>query len=123
MIDSKFKLKQRGPNVMTQQVKFLEPAEVLAKLNNGTAYLIDVREPHEFADSHITGATHMPLSQFDPGAVTPSEDKTLIFQCRSGQRCGMASEQLVNAGYTGTIYRMAGGLLAWTAAELPVETG
>ena len=101
----------------------LEPAEVLAKLNDGTAYLIDVREPHEYADSHISGATHMPLSQFDPGLVATPESKTLIFQCRSGQRCGMASEQLINAGYTGEIYRIAGGLLAWTEAGLPVETG
>jgi len=108
---------------MTQQVMFLDPAEVLAKLNDGSAYLIDVREPHEYADAHVAGSTPMPLSHFDPSSVVPPENKTLIFQCRSGQRCGMASEQLVAAGYTGEIYRMAGGLLAWTAAGLPVETG
>ncbi len=108
---------------MTQQVKFLEPAQVQAKLNDGSAYVVDVREPHEYAEAHIAGVTHMPLSQFDPGAVSPPENKTLIFQCRSGQRCGTASDQLVDAGYTGEIFRMAGGLLAWTAAGLPVETG
>ncbi len=108
---------------MMQQVKFLEPTEVLAKLNDGTAYIIDVREPHEYSEMHIAGVTPMPMSQFDPSAVSPPENKTLIFQCRSGQRCGMASEQLIDAGYEGEIYRMAGGLLAWTAAGLPVETG
>jgi rhodanese-related sulfurtransferase len=108
---------------MTQQVKFLEPAEVMAKLDDGTAYIVDVREPHEYAEAHIAGVTPMPLSQFDPDAISPPENTTLILQCRSGQRCGMASEQLIGAGYEGEIHRMAGGLLAWTAAGLPVEAG
>ncbi len=108
---------------MTQPVTFLEPAEVLEKLEKGTAYLVDVREPHEFAEAHIAGATLMPLSQFDPSAISPPENKTLIFQCRSGQRCGVASERLIAAGYEGVIYRMAGGLLAWTAAGFPVDSG
>ncbi len=108
---------------MTQQVKFLEPSEVLAKLNDGTAYIVDVREPNEYAEAHIAGVTQMPLSQFDPSAVATPENNTLIFQCRSGQRCGMAADRLIAAGYEGEIYRMAGGLLAWIDAGLPVETG
>ena len=108
---------------MTQQVQFLEPAEVLEKLNDGTAYVIDVREPDEYAVAHIAGVPLMALSQFDPSAVAPPENKTLIIHCRSGRRCGLASEQLIAAGYKGKIFRMSGGLLAWTAAGLPVETG
>jgi rhodanese-related sulfurtransferase len=108
---------------MTQQVTFLEPARVLEKLEDSTAYVVDVREPHEYAEAHIAGATLMPLSQFDPSAISPPENKTLIFQCRSGQRCGVASERMIAAGYQEEIYRMAGGLLAWTAAGLPVESG
>lgn len=108
---------------MTEQVTFLEPAEVQAKLKDGTAYVIDVREPNEYAEAHIAGVPLMPLSQFDPSAVSPPENKTLIIHCRSGRRCGLASEQLIAAGYKGEFYRMAGGLLAWTAAGLPVETG
>jgi len=108
---------------MTQQVTFLEPAQVLEKLEEGTAYIVDVRESHAYAEAHIADVTLMPLSQFDPSAISPPEDKTLIFQCRSGQRCGVASERLIAAGYKGEFHRMAGGLLAWTAAGLPVERG
>jgi len=108
---------------MTQQVKFFEPAEVFAKLNDGTAYVIDVREPDEYAEAHIAGVPLMALSQFNPSAVSPPENKTLIIHCRSGRRCGLATEQLIAAGYKGEIHRMTGGLLAWTAAGLPVETG
>ncbi len=108
---------------MTEQVKFLEPAEIREKLDQGVAYVIDVRETHEYTEAHIAGVTLMPLSEFDPSAVSPPENKMLIIHCRSGRRCVLASEQLVAAGYEGEIYRMAGGLLAWTAAGLPVETG
>lgn len=108
---------------MSQQVSFLEPAEVQAKLADGTAYLIDVREPNEYAEAHIAGATLMPLSQFDPAAVAPPPGKTLIFHCRSARRCGLAAEQLIAAGYTGDIHRMSGGLLAWVDAGLPVDHG
>lgn len=107
---------------MTEQVSFLEPAQVKAKLDDGTAYLIDVREPHEYAEAHIAGAKLMPLSQFDPGAIAPPQGKTLILHCRSARRCGLASEQLIAAGYTGEIKRMAGGILAWVEGGLPVES-
>lgn len=108
---------------MSQQVSFLEPEEVASMLHDDSAYVIDVREADEYAQGHIAGVPLMPLSQFDPGAVSPPEDKVLIIHCRSGRRCGLASEQLVAAGYKGKIYRMAGGILAWTAAGLPVEAG
>lgn len=107
---------------MTEQVKFLEPAEVMEKIKAGTAYVIDVREANEYAESHIAGVPLMALSEFDPSAVQPPEDKMLIIHCRSGRRCGLATEQLIAAGYTGEVHRMTGGLLAWTAAGLPVET-
>jgi len=106
---------------MTEQVKFLEPADVQARLAAGTAYVVDVREPHEFAEAHIEGVTSMPLSAFDPNAVAPPPGKSLILHCRSGQRCGIAAERLISAGYRGEIHRLAGGLLAWVAAGLPVE--
>jgi len=108
---------------MQQQIKFLEPADVQAKLADGTAYLIDVREPNEYTEAHIAGATLMPLSQFDPAAVAPPPGKTLIIHCRSGRRCGLAAEQLITSGYRGEIHRMTGGLLAWVDAGLPVQHG
>jgi rhodanese-related sulfurtransferase len=108
---------------MTQQVTFLEPAEIQVKLKDDTAYVIDVREPIEYAEVRFAGLSLMLLSQFDPSSISPLENKTLIFHCRIGQRCGLALEQLIVAGYKGEIYRMVGGLLAWAATGLPVETG
>lgn len=47
---------------MTSQVKMLDPKTVADRLAAGQAVLIDIREPDEFARSHIRGALSYPLS-------------------------------------------------------------
>jgi rhodanese-related sulfurtransferase len=105
---------------MTGTASQLRPEQVKAMMDTGEAYLIDVREPAEFAAAHIAGAELLPLSRFDPAAVQPPTGKQLVIQCRSGVRCGMASEALRSAGFEGPIARMTGGLVAWLEAGLPV---
>lgn len=104
---------------MTQPAAQLIPQQVKQIIDAGEAYVLDVREPNEYAEAHIEGAELMPLSRFDPAAVRPPAGKQLIIHCRSGVRCGMASEALRSTGYTGPISRMTGGLIAWTEAGLP----
>ena len=108
---------------MTNQVSFLEPIQVQELMNKNLAYVIDVREPKEYAQVHISGVSLMALSMFNPSDVLPPNNKLLVLHCRSGLRCGLASEQLITAGYKDKIYRMAGGLQAWAAAGLPTEIG
>ena len=43
----------------------------------------------------------------------------MIFYCRSGARSAMASQAFSEAGYDA--HNMAGGLLDWAAAGLPLE--
>lgn len=105
------------------QIIMLSPGEVRERIASGKAYIVDVREPHENAQMRIAGARLVPLSNFDSSQITPSDDQDLILHCRIGQRCGIAAEHLVAEGHAGTIYRMAGGILEWMAADFPVETG
>lgn len=103
------------------QVYYVSPDEIKKWQDAGNAVIVDVREQHEWDASHIPGAHLLPLSTFDPSEVPDSEGKHLVFHCRSGRRCGMAAEQMVAAGYGGTIERMDGGFLAWQAAGFPEE--
>lgn len=105
------------------QIIMLTADEVRARIADGTAYVVDVREPHENAQMRIAGAHLVPLSNFDGALVNPGDGQDLILHCRIGQRCGVAAEQLVAEGYAGTIYRMTGGILDWMSADFPVETG
>ena len=94
------------------------PDMVQAWLSAGEILLVDVREPNEYAYERIHGALLYPLSTFDPRAL-PVEGRKLVLHCGSGKRSLMAAHKLQAAGH-GHLTHLAGGLLAWKAAGLPV---
>ncbi|WP_247889795.1 rhodanese-like domain-containing protein [Azospirillum brasilense] len=106
---------------MSDQIKTVDAATVMGWLKDGSAVIVDVREPHEHRAGHIPGATLVPLSRFDPARVPDATGKHLVFHCQSGRRCGPASARMAAGGYNGGIYRLNGGFAAWTAASGPIE--
>ena len=95
-------------------------------IKDSVALLVDVREPDEFAQGHISGAINVPRGvlefRADPGypnAIAELSDKSalLILYCRSGARSALAAQVLGLLGYKSVI-SMAGGFLAWEAAQL-----
>lgn len=58
------------------------------RLDEGTAILIDVREPHEHARENIPEARLVPLSRFDAHdfAGDCRRAEAVIFHCQSGAR-------------------------------------
>ena len=106
-----------------EEVFMLTPHEVQTRIDAGTAYIVDVREPNEHAAARIADSTLSPLSMFDAAKVQPPAGQELILHCRSAHRCGIAAEHLIATGYSGQINRMAGGMLDWAEENLPMETG
>ena len=104
------------------QIFYVSPEQIKTWRKEDSAVVVDVREQHEWDESHIPGAILLPLSTFDPAAVPDPGDKHLVFHCRSGRRCGLASEKMAEAGYTGQIKRMEGGFLVWDAAGYDKES-
>jgi rhodanese-related sulfurtransferase len=100
-------------------VHSLSPAELAERLHHGSAVLVDVREPGEFAVERIPGAVLHPLSSFDPSALPPGP---VVFQCGSGKRSLTAIQRSVAAGLPHTSH-LAGGLAAWKQAGLPTQRG
>jgi len=88
----------------------------------GAVRLVDVREPHELDDDlgHIAGIEHVPLATVAAAAATWRRDETIVLICRSGGRSGRAAEALVAAGFR-RVMNLAGGMLAYRSAGLPVE--
>jgi len=64
----------------------------------------------------------VPLSTFDPKAIPDPQGKQVVFACRSGKRSVTASlaAQAVGLPYD---KHLAGGMLAWKAADLPTKVG
>ncbi|WP_041794898.1 rhodanese-like domain-containing protein [Pararhodospirillum photometricum] len=103
------------------KVSMAAPHEVQTWVENGSAMVFDVREPHEYAAGHIPGAVSNPLSQFDPRKVPHDPSRHIVLNCLSGARCGVAAQLLERAGYTGSLHRLQGGLVAWRQEGGPLE--
>ena len=97
----------------------LSPNEAYEALVAGTAALIDVREPMEFASERIHGALNMPLSTFDAKALPVLNGQTLIFQCGSGKRSRTALDQFLKTRSEPAAH-MATGIAGWKQAQLPL---
>lgn len=104
------------------KTKDLTPAQVKAALDAQQILLIDVREPAEFAEERIAGATNIPLSTFDPAALPEAGGKTIVLQCAGGKRSAMAVGKCQQANQVIETH-LAGGLMAWKAAGLPTVCG
>ena len=76
--------------------------------------LVDCREPGEWEQGHIPGATLIPLSELDQNIHTLEDKKSLpvILQCRSGKRSLKACQFLSKNGFE-NLYNLEGGILAW----------
>ncbi len=108
---------------MTETLKVhMENAATIKRWHaDGEAVIFDVREPDEWAAEHIPGAILNPLSAFDPEKITAPAGKKIVLHCRSGRRCGLASEILAQTGWKGEVHRMTGGMIAWNEIGGPVE--
>lgn len=105
------------------ETTMIDAPTLTAWLEAGEADLYDVRETPEFEAARIPGSTLIPLSSFDPGAVDTRSPRRLVFHCKSGVRCGMASEIMRATGFEGPIFRLEGGILAWHAAGGNIQSG
>lgn len=93
--------------------------EVKKALADGSIALVDVREDEEWADGHIPGAIHNPLSRFDVSALP--KDKKVVVYCRSGRRTLQALDIAQRSGRVDVTTHFGGSWLAWSAAGEPVK--
>lgn len=97
----------------------ITPSELKPLLPSACS-LIDVREPVEHAESHITGAKLIPLGQLEGRSNEIDRDSTVVLMCRSGKRSEEAREKLHAMGLT-NVRSLKGGILAWKQAGLPTD--
>jgi rhodanese-related sulfurtransferase len=103
----------------------LDATELRRLLDSGNApRILDVRTPGEFETSHIPGAYNVPLDLLREhrAELLAHLDDDVVLVCRSGARAARAEQTLARAGLP-NLKVLDGGILAWQAAEAPVERG
>lgn len=102
----------------------VNPTEAVQLINRDKAVVIDVCSPAEYAAGHVSGARNVPLDELAARLpqVVKNKDTPLVLVCASGVRSRRAAAIARKLGYQKAV-SLAGGLAAWRAASLPVQTG
>lgn len=85
------------------------------------AFLVDVREPDEFATGHVGTARLVPAGSLAGAAGSLPSDRTIYVICASGRRSLRAAGALVASGLDAV--SVAGGTSGWIASGRPVKVG
>jgi glyoxylase-like metal-dependent hydrolase (beta-lactamase superfamily II)/rhodanese-related sulfurtransferase len=83
--------------------------------------MVDVRAPGERQEKRIAGSVGIPLTQLSSRLSELPADRPLIVYCAGGYRSSIAASLLQSRGFN-QVSEIAGGITAWAAGNLPVET-
>ena len=92
-------------------VEGFTPEELAKKIDNGDPMtIVDVREPHERAILRFPNAIVIPIGQLARRQKELDPNKDTVFICKQGKRSILAINTLREAGYTGPLYNLKGGV-------------
>jgi glyoxylase-like metal-dependent hydrolase (beta-lactamase superfamily II) len=77
----------------------------------GSLYLLDVREPDEFAAWRIPGSVNVPLGTLGDHIAEVPRDREVVTVCAAGTRATRAAELLSGSGIDAGV--LAGGMDGW----------
>ena len=115
-----------GASLHRMEIPDIDVVELVRQRAAGAA-LIDVREPTEFAEAHVPGATLIPLGEVVERISEVPTEGTVYVICARGSRSAKAVEHYRSLGIDAV--NVAGGTLAWidaghsTDAEAPRDGG
>jgi rhodanese-related sulfurtransferase len=82
-------------------------------LNDSGDYVLDVRDPSEFAAGHFPGATNIPLSSLRKRMAELPRDKEIAVYCATGHRSYYANRILLQNGFS--VGNISGGMTTYRA--------
>jgi rhodanese-related sulfurtransferase len=104
-----------------QHITEVDPAEADRMVREDNALLVDCRELQEWNAGRIPGAVLKPMSTVNDWYQDLPTDRPIVMQCRSGNRSGQIVSALVGQVGMANVMNLAGGILAWHEAGLPIE--
>ena len=97
----------------------ITPKELKERIDKGdTMFLLDVREPWEYAMAKIEGAVLIPLGTLPQSLETLDRNAEIIAHCHHGMRSADAVQFLLQQGFS-TVKNLVGGIDAWSVQVDP----
>jgi len=115
----------------TAKITTYTVAQVLARQNDATLQLVDIRDPRELErEGTAPGSVHAPRGMLefwvDPASpyfkpVFGDESKEFVLFCGAGWRSALATKALQDMGLT-NVAHIDGGFAEWKAKGAPIQT-
>ena len=104
-----------------RKFKDVSPMEATRMQNDGNVLFLDVRDLGEFNSVHLLDAKHVPVKSLGErlGELQKYRERPVVAYCATGSRSFGACRMLEKDGFQ-NLYNLAGGLMAWEKANLPV---
>lgn len=98
----------------------ISPTRAIQLINHESANVVDLRHADDFRKGHIVNASTMQISEINEGSkkLEKFKSKPLILVCQRGLESQKMAAKLLKQGYN--VYSLAGGIGAWTNANLPL---
>jgi rhodanese-related sulfurtransferase len=102
-------------------LKKLSPMDATQLINREDAVVLDVRSDGEFNQGHIVNALNIPQKSIQEqlSKLGKYRNRPIIMACRNGQTASGVGSTLRKNGFE-QVYSLAGGLVAWEGANLPL---
>lgn len=99
----------------------LNTNEAVRLMNGDDVVILDVRESSEYSSGHIRDSIHIPMSALVKrlNELDKHKNKQILAVCRSGSRSNGACRTLSKQGFE-NVSNLAGGIMSWSNANLPV---
>ena len=109
-------------NIFGKQAPTISAVELQEKIKTGKRpFVLDVRQPEEYREGHISGAKLIPLGDLKQSLKDLPKQREIICVCASGNRSSSAARTLMAEGLK--VFNMQGGMTAWQRENLPIKKG
>lgn len=95
--------------------------ELKQRLDAGQIRLLDVRQPAEWAEGHVPGATYITGAELPGRLADVPGDAPLAVTCSTGYRSSVAASLLAASGHR-DVANVPGGMTAWKRAGYPLTS-
>ena len=103
-------------------IETISPAEAGEIVGSAGLVVLDVRTPEEFGAGRLAGAVNLDFyaATFADDLAGLDREAPYLLYCRSGNRSAEAREMMRSLGFL-EVHEIAGGIVAWAEAGLPLE--
>ena len=93
------------PEISVQELEALKKA-------NADIFILDVRNPNEYAICHLDGGHLIPLNELPARLNELNPEQHIIIHCHAGGGSRRATEFLIKEGFK-NVSNLRGGITAW----------